>query len=204
MTDLSILEQAVNAVLMSAPIPSPERVVEELTTLEKRAKKTKKPYQLQQLVGTWRLCFVTGEKPGRSPKTRQMKLAQTMLRFIPIQLVYSPLPEPEDIDTTAIEPGWVQNQVRVGLFTLEVSGPVKHITSNSILAFDFTKMQIQSFNKALFSTRIRQGEETDTQFYTTPISKQPFFNYFLVRDNLIAARGRGGGLALWGRVAVGE
>ncbi|MDJ1183845.1 hypothetical protein [Roseofilum casamattae] len=200
MSELSILEQAVDSVLHSTLIPDPERVVGQLVALEKSVKKTKESYQLQQLVGTWRLCFVTGGKPGRSPNILQMKLAQVMLRSIPIQLIYSPLSERETINTEKIEPGWVQNQVRVGLFTLEVSGPVKHIKSNSILAFDFTKMQIESFSYSLFSTRIRKGEETDSKFYTTPVSQQPFFNYFLVRDRFIAARGRGGGLALWGRV----
>ena len=126
-----------------------------------------------------------------------------MLRLIPIQLVYSPFSEGDNSildNIKTIEPGWVQNQVRLGLFNLEVSGPVKHLKSNSILAFDFTKMQIQSFGQSLWSTRIRKGEETDSKFYTTPVREQPFFNYFLVRDRFIAARGRGGGLALWGRV----
>ena len=30
-----------------------------------------------------------------------------------------------------------------------------------------------------------------------PIAKLPFFAFFLITENLIAARGRGGGLALW-------
>ena len=31
------------------------------------------------------------------------------------------------------------------------------------------------------------------------LKEQAFFNYFYFSKNLIAARGKGGGLALWGR-----
>jgi len=40
-------------------------------------------------------------------------------------------------------------------------------------------------------------EEKEMNFYDQPIAKLPFFAFFLVTEDFIAARGRGGGLALW-------
>jgi hypothetical protein len=38
------------------------------------------------------------------------------------------------------------------------------------------------------------------QFYQDSIKKQAFFAFFVITPDLIAARGRGGGLALWTKV----
>ncbi|MDJ1173573.1 hypothetical protein [Roseofilum capinflatum] len=182
--------------------PDGGEVVEELLAWEKWGKKEKAPYSFEQLAGTWRLCWITGEKQrGRSLNLTQMKLAQTLLRVIPIQLVYRPLPDLEEIEGEKFEGGEVENRIQIGLFTLVVFGPAKRLKSNSILAFDFTTMQVKFFGKVLFSTLIRNGENRNARFYGAPIRELAFFNYFLVQDNLIAARGRGGGLALWGRSA---
>ena len=40
----------------------------------------------------------------------------------------------------------------------------------------------------------------EESFYTDKISHQAFFAYFYLSEGAIAARGRGGGLALWSRV----
>jgi len=200
MANLAVLEQTVASMLNSQGVaPTAGEVVEELLAWEKLGKKEKAPYGFEQLEGAWRLCWITGEKQGRSLNLTQMRLAQTLLRWVPIQLVYRPLPNFEDIDQQKFEAGEVENRIQIGLFTLVVFGPAKRLKSNSILAFDFTTMQVQLFGKVLFSTLIRNGENRNARFYQAPIRELAFFNYFLVQNNLIAARGRGGGLALWGR-----
>lgn len=202
MTNLAALEQTV-ASMLNPQVAAPDagEVVEELLDWEKLAKKQKVPYRFEQLEGAWRLCWITGEKQrGRSLNLTQMKLAQTLLRVIPIQLVYRPLPDFEELEREKFEAGEVENRIQIGLFTLVVFGPAKHLKSNSIIAFDFTTMQVKFFNKILFSTLIRNGENRNARFYGAPIRELAFFNYFLVQDHLIAARGRGGGLALWGRI----
>ena len=44
---------------------------------------------------------------------------------------------------------------------------------------------------------IKNSENASEFFYEKPIAKLPFFVFFLVTENMIAARGKGGGLALW-------
>jgi len=46
---------------------------------------------------------------------------------------------------------------------------------------------------------IRGGEAKEKTFYDESVGKQAFFTYFIVENEIIAARGRGGGLALWSR-----
>ena len=36
-------------------------------------------------------------------------------------------------------------------------------------------------------------------FYEQKLKEKAFFKYFLIKENVIAARGKGGGLALWCR-----
>ncbi|MBP0030192.1 hypothetical protein [Roseofilum sp. Guam] len=202
MANLAVLEQTVASMFNPQVVAPPAgEVVEELLAWEKLAKREKMPYGFEQLSGAWRLCWITGEKQGRSLNLTQMRLAQTLLRLIPIQLVYHPLADLEGIDREKFEAGEVENRIQIGLFTLVVFGPAKRLKSNSLLAFDFTTMQIKFFDKVLFSTLIRNGENRNARFYGAPIRELAFFNYFLVQDKLIAARGRGGGLALWGRSA---
>jgi len=56
-------------------------------------------------------------------------------------------------------------------------------------------MQLSVFDRAVYSGEFRGGKEKE--IYDQPIAKLPFFAFFLVTEDFIAARGRGGGLALW-------
>ena len=47
---------------------------------------------------------------------------------------------------------------------------------------------------------IRGGKDSDESFFSQNLNQQAFFSYFLVTDKFIAARGRGGGLALWQKI----
>ncbi|BAY27539.1 hypothetical protein NIES2100_73640 [Calothrix sp. NIES-2100] len=43
----------------------------------------------------------------------------------------------------------------------------------------------------------RSGKVPSGDFYNQPIAKLPFFAFFVITKDFIAARGRGSGLALW-------
>ena len=49
----------------------------------------------------------------------------------------------------------------------------------------------------LYQGFIRGGKDREESFYQQTLKQQAFFTYFLIEDNYIAARGKGGGLALW-------
>lgn len=194
METTSILEQAAK----SNSKPSSSAVVAALLAAEKSAKKTKTRYSFEQLTGKWQLCFITGTK-----KTR--KKAGIVLgagRYIPewiakIQIAYSSESVAEGEEKSEI--GRVENSVQVGAIELTLSGPIKFLPNN-ILAFDFTRIAVKLLGKIVYQGFIRGGEEREAEFFSLSVGKQAFFAYFLVEDGIIAARGRGGGLALWGRV----
>jgi hypothetical protein len=194
MQNISILEQAAN----SNPKPSSNEVVAALLSAEKNAKKTKTRYCFEQLIGNWQLCFITGTK-----KTR--KKAGIVLgagRYIPqwiakISIAYSAESVAEGEANSEV--GRVENSVKVGTMEMTLSGPTKFLPNN-ILAFDFTRITVKLLGKTVYQGFIRGGEARETEFFSLSVRKQAFFAYFMVEDGIIAARGRGGGLALWGRV----
>lgn len=185
-----LLKQAARSVTApSVAPPDAKSVVEALLNAEKLAKKQKTQYAFEQLIGSWRLCVITGTK-----KTRQTGVVLGAGRYVPrwveIQLSYS---HSEQIETETVE-----NVVRLGTLRMSLSGPVKFLSPKNILAFDFTRLNIQLFGASLYQGGIRGGQAKEDAFYGE-IKNQAFFAYFLVEDDIIAARGRGGGLALWGR-----
>lgn len=176
--------------------PKPAEIVTALVNLEKTGKKTQETVSYQKLLGTWRLWFITGTK-----KTRQR--AGVMLgagRYLPpgIKIHLSYLPNPE-VTLSEEEAGKVENSVSLAGIHLTLSGPTKFFPKQKLLAFDFTQLTIKLFGKTVYSGNIRGGKNSLENFYQQPIKKQAFFRYFLIEDDLIAARGRGGGLAFWRR-----
>ena len=194
METTSILEQAAK----SNSKPSSSAVVAALLAAEKNAKKTKTRYSFEQLTGKWQLCFITGTK-------KTQKKAGIVLgagRYIPewiakIQIAYSSESVAEGQEKS--EMGRVENSVQVGAIKLTLSGPTKFLPNN-ILAFDFTRIAVKLLGKIVYQGFIRGGEGREAEFFSLSVGKQAFFAYFLVEDGIVAARGRGGGLALWGRV----
>lgn len=174
-----------------------ELVCQKLREAEKVAKKQRKRYTFDQLCGTWRLCWVTGTKRVRHRAGIVLGTGRYLPRWLKIQITYR---QTEETDLEAKEVmGEVENSVQLGGLQLTLTGLVKFLTEKNLLGFDFTRMRIRVFGLTLYDGYIRGGKKTEGAFSETPIKEQAFFNYFLVDDEVIAARGRGGGLALWGR-----
>ena len=66
-----------------------------------------------------------------------------------------------------------------------------------MLAFDFTQMQLRLFGRTVYSGKFGSSKAKATDFSAESITILPFFAFFLITEDFIAARGRGGGLALW-------
>ncbi len=189
MTNL-ILEQAV----ANSPRPAADSVVSALLEAEKSAKRNKLSYSFEQLIGTWKLCFITGTKKTRAKAGIVLGAGRYIPKLIKIKIVYSASQAEENFDL-----GNVENSVEFGAVKLTLAGMTKFLHKKNILAFDFTRMTIQLLGATLYQGYIRGGEKKEQEFLTESVSKQAFFAYFLVEDGMIAARGRGGGLALWSR-----
>lgn len=172
--------------------PEPKAVVEALIAAEKAAKQTKIDYKFSQLIGNWRLGFITGTKKTRKRAGVVLGAGRFLSKLVKIQLSYS-----KSDDSS--EKGNVDNSVQFGLLKIVLTGPVQFWKKKNILAFDFTRMRLSLSGLNLYQGYIRNGKDREENFYKQTLKEQAFFTYFLIEDNYIAARGKGGGLALWTR-----
>ena len=172
--------------------PASEAVVEALLEAEKRGKQAKIRYTYPQLLGTWRLGFITGTKRSRQRAGVILGAGRFLPKWVKIHLSYSQSESEPDRGT-------VQNSVELGPLKLVLTGPTQFWSKANILAFDFTQIKILLLGLKLYEGFIRGGRDREARFYEQSVKEQAFFTYFLVQDDCIAARGRGGGLALWTR-----
>lgn len=179
-----ILDTAVMAFQGGATRPQAQTVAQALLQAEKIAKQQRILYPFTALLGQWRLwLIVTPQKSRHSLNAWYVpKLVQAEIHF------------KSDSSNTH---GEIQNQLTVGLLQVCLTGLAKYPGQKNLLAFDFTKMQFGAFGKRLYQGSIRGGEQKAAEFTHQPIKNLPFFAFFWVTETAIAARGRGGGLALW-------
>ncbi|WP_353929952.1 hypothetical protein WJM97_16850 [Okeanomitos corallinicola TIOX110] len=188
---LTTLTQTAAAYREGNKTPTAEVVVDALLIAEKVAKQQRLNYPFDSLMGTWRLCFATGTKKVRQRGGIILGKGFYVPKLAKIQISFSPIGE------EISDQGKVANQVKLGLISLQLTGPAKYPGKKNLLAFDFTQMEISLFNRVVYNQEIRSGNNKSENFYQQPLAKQAFFAFFLVTEDFIAARGRGGGLAIW-------
>ncbi len=168
-----------------------ETVVNALLAQEKATKQNRTTIPPEALQGTWRLCFTTGVR-----KLRRGGIALGKGFYMPVLL-------PAHIGFEAMEgdasPTRITNQIQLGGLRIQFTGPCRYQAKKNLLAFDFTELQVTLFEKTLYQGKIRSGKSA-VPFNQQPIAKLPFFAFFWITPDGVAARGRGGGLALWVRV----
>jgi hypothetical protein len=190
-----VLQQAVAAFQDKASArPRAEAVAEALLQAEKAAKRERLTDSFEPLLGNWRLCFATG--------TRRVRRGGIVLGngfYVP-KLAIAQLSFSAEAGTDpALGRGTISNQVEVGPVLLRFTGPAHWLGKKNLLAFDFTCLQLNVLGKTVYSGAVPRRKPS-TDFYRQTVGKLPFFAFFLVTPDFIAARGRGGGLALWVKV----
>lgn len=187
MTDfLQILDNATNN---KTPKPASKEIVSALLSAEKYSHQHKPQYNVEQLTGNWQLYFITGTKNSQKKLGKILDSGFYLPSFTQVIISYY-----FEVNSNQ---GRVENMVKFGLVKFSIDGPCKFIKKKNIIAFDFTYLIMEILGNKVYQTNIRNGRKSEDKFYTTNISKQAFFTYFLVTDKFIGARGRGGGLALW-------
>ncbi|MBE9221744.1 hypothetical protein IQ215_03450 [Cyanobacterium stanieri LEGE 03274] len=175
--------------------PNSETIYSALLNAEKENRKHNIKYDFHQLLGNWRLIFITGTKSSQQKMGGLLGKGFYIPPFAKITISYT-----KDVNSSTILQGKVNNKVNVGLVNFLVSGPIKYIEKRNILAFDFNHLSMSLLGNQLYEQDIRSGVKSEEEFYQNNINKQAFFSYFLVTEKFIAARGRGGGLALWKKI----
>lgn len=213
--NLAVISQAVAAYRgKGGKLPKAALLVDALLQAEKTAKQQRLAYNFESLVGKWRLCFATGTRKVRQRGGIVLGKGIYLPKFAAIHISFS-----ADLADNSGR-GEIANQVQLGSLLLRLTGPAKYLGKKNLLAFDFTQMQISLFGRVVYNQPIRSGKAQREDFYNQPIAKLPFFAFFMITEDAmvkdlpspngdstcsllpagaIAARGRGGGLALWTR-----
>ena len=192
-SDLSLLQQLAVTTAKKSDLPDASSVVESLLQAEKETRKTSAKHSFEELIGCWQLRFITGTKKTREKAGIVLGAGKYIPKWIGIEIKYDRSSQ-SNPDT-----GRVQNSVKLGFFALSLTGPIKFIAAKNILAFDFTTIAIALLGFELYNGYLPGGKVKEAEFHQQTISKQAFFSYFLIEPEIIAARGRGGGLALWNK-----
>jgi hypothetical protein len=173
--------------------PAAADVVEALLNAERQTRQAKVRHDYKSLLGQWQLGFITGTKRSRQQAGVLLGAGRFLPRWLTIQIAY----QRSETDTNH---GTVENSVHLGPVQLVVIGPTRFWANTNILSFDFTRLHLALSTITFYQGYIRNGQTREVSFAAQPLKEQAFFNYFLVDDQCIAARGRGGGLALWTRI----
>ncbi|MBW4616229.1 MAG: hypothetical protein KME21_23735 [Desmonostoc vinosum HA7617-LM4] len=175
--------------------PSAGMLVEALLQAEKAAKQQRLTYSFAALLGQWQLCFVTGTRKVRERGGIILGKGFYWPKFTPTYISFATT---QALEETPIK-GEVANQVQFGSVLTKLTGPGQYLGKKNLLAFNFTHIQISLFNRVVYDKPFSKAKAQTDNFYNQPIAKLPFFAFFLITEEFIAARGRGGGLALWVR-----
>lgn len=191
MTDyIEILNNAVSSKNSS---PKSQILFEALLEAEKHSHKQKLQNEFEQLLGHWQLHFITGTKNSQKKLGNFLGSGFYLPSIFQVIISYS-------ATENVTNKGRIENIVKFGLVKFIIDGPCKFIEKKNIMAFDFTYIKMFILGTKTYGKNIRNGKDSEAKFYETNVSQQAFFSYFYVSENTIAARGRGGGLALWKKI----
>ncbi|MBW4693379.1 MAG: hypothetical protein KME27_16630 [Lyngbya sp. HA4199-MV5] len=190
---LTVLTQAATAFQAQASDrPTAEVVVKALLQTEKAAKQAHLRYTFEPLLGNWQLCFATGTR-----KVRRGGIVLGNGFYVP-KFAVAQISFQAEVDEVASGKGAIANQVEVGPVRLRFTGPAHYLGKKNLLAFDFTQVQLHVLGRTVYSGAV-PGRKPKSD-YAQSVGKLPFFAFFRVTPELMAARGRGGGMALWVKV----
>eukprot|EP00192_Tetraselmis_astigmatica_P005362 CAMPEP_0117674522 /NCGR_PEP_ID=MMETSP0804-20121206/15089_1 /TAXON_ID=1074897 /ORGANISM="Tetraselmis astigmatica, Strain CCMP880" /LENGTH=529 /DNA_ID=CAMNT_0005483409 /DNA_START=75 /DNA_END=1664 /DNA_ORIENTATION=- len=177
-----------------------EDVFRAITCLEKAKDKD---VSLQGINGRWRLQWTTGTAKVSANVNRKGDGS------------YFPVRAEQSFDVGSMR---IRNGIYLGPLSFYFDGPFKWDDLRGVLEFTFTRVSLALGSLGPWSKEIqasdwedlKAGEEQVTSGrgkVTSTKGKRkavPFFKFVLADGEVIAARGRGGGLALWRRVGEPE
>lgn len=172
-----------------SPRPDGTTLTAALLALEKASKQHRQSIQQASLLGTWRLCFSAGKK-ARYQSGQPVGSGFYIPKLAIARIAFAPGPfNPSRLNVT--------NELRIGPLYIRFTGPARYPGKKNLLAFDFTHLEVRCFSLRLYQGKVRAQKLGGQSFEATAIGKLPFFAFFTATENYIAARGRGGGLAIW-------
>ena len=194
MTELMDAESVLTAAVGTSLRPTAAATVMALLQTEESIRQTRTQFIESDLLGNWRLHFVSAGKVNLSSKRLRGFFLPS---FLPAQIGF----QRSDMNDSA--PLCVTNQITIGLIQLKFTGPARFESKKNLLGFDFTRLEIIALGQRVYEGAVPSSRKNQ-KFQDISIGKLPFFAFFAVTDRFIAARGRGGGLAMWVKQSESE
>ena len=174
--------------------PPAAEVVKALLESERFTKQQRINYPLESLICSWRLHFVASPKKSRQRSGIKMGNGFYVPKFVKANISFYPTEANTNLNPKQLQIG---NQLQVGMISFKFNGPANYLGKKNLLAFDFTQIQVGFLGFTIYSGGFRGGQKKSQEFEQKHIRDLPFFAFFAINENYIAARGRGGGLAIW-------
>jgi len=174
----------------SVPRPEGKTLTAALLALEKTTQQSRRSLPQTALLGTWRLCFSAG-KQAKYQSGQPVGSGFYIPKLAIAQISFTAADE-SDANHLGIT-----NELRVGPLHLKFTGPARYPGKQNLLAFDFTRLELRCLGLPLYQGAVGGNKRGGQSFADTAIAKLPFFAFFAATPDYIAARGRGGGLAIW-------
>jgi hypothetical protein len=197
-----ILEQAALSIqTQQRDRPSAKTVLAALLHAEKHTKQQRISYPLEALLGRWQLGFT-------APRKAHFKANQTMgtgvyiPQFVPAQISFMPSnPTVTATDVDLRNPLTIANQIQLSGLRLQFTGVAQYLGKKNLLVFEFTRLNLALFDRTIYQQALSKTSSSrlSSQESSSQPAKLPFFAFFWATEHAIAARGRGGGVALWVR-----
>lgn len=168
------------------PQPQPSLLpdAEALLELERRCRYLGTGLDAERLLGPWQLVQ-TWAKGQNQPAAA----SSWLLRTLAAQLRITAGPSPDQL--------LLANRVSLGAFSLEFSGQGQLKGRRPLLVFWFDRLQLKLGSIALVDRAISKPETTKLPFFALIGRGEEADGEGLAARQWLAARGRGGGLALW-------
>lgn len=176
--------------------PFPKTLVSALVLMEKTCKQDRIAYPAQALLGTWRFSFAANRTSRETAEGIQGS-GFYVPGWVKANIVFASSDQWAENAEAVPTIMTVTNSLQLGSILLTLRGAAKYLNRKNLLAFDFHYMEIALFGQRLYSGSFPGRQSQEDSFVQQPISKLPFFAFIAIADQYIAARGRGGGLALW-------
>jgi hypothetical protein len=189
MSDFAMI---LNQAAQSNDLPTKAAMLTALQAAEVFARQEKLIIPFESLVGEWRLCFATGAKKDKQRGGIKLGSGFYFPKVTPASIAFTR-------DDLASSTGTATNRLVVAAVQFQFTGPCRYPGKKNLLAFDFTQIQIKILGVTVYQGKIRSGKRGGKDFAELSIAQLPFFAFFWAGEHGIAARGRGGGLALWVR-----
>lgn len=177
--------------------PAPKALVLALLQAEKAVRQERQTYPLTSLLGSWQLYFSAPSKVHLHQDQASGK-GFYFPQFAPAQISFRAAASSGGQDADPLE---ISNQVHAGPLLLRFNGPARYLSQKNLLSFNFQQIHFGLLGRTVYQGGFRGSKTQAERFDDQPISQLPFFRFFLITEDFIAARGRGGGLALWMRVS---